>query len=156
MQVGWYSVVISHVHASTYCCIILILHVVNDDDEELKVEPNHFASLLRSNQQNSTGSSSQNCKRNANTDIQKKMAKAFGEMISESVDQLKTITNSFVKGSKPRLDIVVELAKMDLFIDDQIKALQLILDKVSDERTFLTLDDAMREVFVSLIWAREL
>ncbi|CAL9016555.1 unnamed protein product, partial [Prunus brigantina] len=65
---------------------------VNDDDEEVEVDPDHSASLPRSNQQNSAGSSSRHRKRNADTDIQKEMAKAFGEMISESVDQLKTIT----------------------------------------------------------------
>ncbi|KAL6295871.1 hypothetical protein ACE6H2_004013 [Prunus campanulata] len=78
-------------------------------------------------------------RRNADTDIQKEMAKAFGEMISESVDQLKTITNSLVKGFEPRPDI------------DQIKALRLILEKASDERTFLTLDGAMRKAFVLLL-----
>lgn len=79
------------------------------------------------------------------------MAKAFGEMISESIDQLKTITNSLVKGSEPRPDIAAELAKMDLSINDQIKALRLILEKASDERTFLTLDGFMRKAFVLLL-----
>ncbi|KAL6289189.1 hypothetical protein ACE6H2_006699 [Prunus campanulata] len=124
---------------------------VNDDDEEVEVEPDHSSSLPRSNQQNSAGSSSRNRKRNADTDIQKEMAKSFGEMISESVDQLKTITNSLVKGSEPRPDIAAELAKMDLSINDQIKALRLILEKASDERTFLTLDGAMRKAFVLLL-----
>ncbi|KAL6284403.1 hypothetical protein ACE6H2_015332 [Prunus campanulata] len=96
---------------------------VNDDDEEVEVEPDHYASLPRSNQQNSAGSSNLNRKRNADTDIQKEIAKAFGEMIYESVDQLKTITNSLMKGSKPRPDIAAELAKMHLSINDQIKAL---------------------------------
>ncbi|KAI5334614.1 hypothetical protein L3X38_024747 [Prunus dulcis] len=111
----------------------------NNDDEEVEVEPDHSASLPRSNQQNSASLSNRNCKRNADTGIQKEMAKAFGEMISESVDQLKTITNSLMKGSKPRPDIAAELAKMHLSINDQIKALRLILEKASDERTFLTL-----------------
>ncbi|CAL2234801.1 unnamed protein product [Prunus armeniaca] len=130
---------------------------VNDDDEEVEVDPDHSASLSRSNQQNSASSSSRHRKRNADTDIQKEMAKAFGEMISEFGDQLKTITNSLVKGSKPRPDIAAELAKMDLSINDQIKALRLILEKASDERTFLTLDGAMRKAFVLLLLgAREL
>ncbi|XP_034203562.1 uncharacterized protein LOC117618043 [Prunus dulcis] len=130
---------------------------VNDDDEEVEVEPDHSTSLPRSNQQNSASSSSRHRKRNADTDIQKEMAKAFGEMISKSIDQLKTITNSLVKGSEPRPDIAAELAKMDLSINDQIKALRLILEKASDERTFLTLDGAMRKAFVLiLLGAREL
>lgn len=124
---------------------------VNDDDEEVEVDPEHSASLPRSNQQNSASSSSRHRKRNVDTDIQKEMAKAFGEMISESVDQLKTITNSLVKGSELRPDIAAELAKMDLSINDQIKALRLILEKASDERTFLTLDGAMRKTFVLLL-----
>ncbi|XP_008234891.1 PREDICTED: uncharacterized protein LOC103333774 [Prunus mume] len=130
---------------------------VNDDDEEVEVDPEHSASLPRSNQQNSASSSNRHRKRNADTDIQKEMAKAFGEMISESVDQVKTITNSLVKGSEPRPDIAAELAKMDLSINDQIKTLRLILEKASDERTFLTLDGAMRKAFVLLLLgAREL
>ncbi|CAB4278734.1 unnamed protein product [Prunus armeniaca] len=130
---------------------------VNDDDEEIEVDLDHSASLPRSNQQNSASSSSRHRKRNADTNIQKEMAKAFGEMISEFVDQLKTITNSLVKGSEPRPNIAAELAKMDLSINDQIKALRLILEKASDERTFLTLDGAMRKALVLLLHgAREL
>ncbi|CAL9018491.1 unnamed protein product [Prunus brigantina] len=82
------------------------------------------------------------------------MAKAYGEMISESIGQLKTITNCLVKGSEPRPNIAVELAKMDLSINDQIKVLRLILEKASDERTFLTLDGAMRKAFVLLLLGR--
>ncbi|CAL8116662.1 unnamed protein product [Prunus armeniaca] len=124
---------------------------VNDDDEEVEVEPDHSASLPRSNQQNSASSSSRHRKRNADIGIQKEMTKAFGEMISEFVDQLKTITNSLVKGSEPRPDIATELAKMDMSINDQIKALRLILEKASDERTYLTLDGTMRKTFVLLL-----
>ncbi|KAI5315221.1 hypothetical protein L3X38_044397 [Prunus dulcis] len=136
----------------------LVHHIdVNDDDEEVEVEPDHSASLPRSNQQNSASSSSRHCKRNADTNIQKEITKAFGEMISESIDQLKAITNSLVKGSEPRPDIAAELPKMDLSINDQIKAPRLILEKASDERTFLTLDGAMRKAFVLLLFgAREL
>ncbi|CAL2238467.1 unnamed protein product [Prunus armeniaca] len=124
---------------------------VNDDDEEVEVEPDHSASLPRSNQQNSASSSSRHRKRNVDIGIQKEMTKAFGEMIYEFVDQLKTITNSLVKGSEPRPDIATELAKMDMSINDQIKALRLILEKASDERTYLTLDGTMRKTFVLLL-----
>ena len=51
----------------------------------------------------------------------------------------------------PKPEIASELSKMDLSIEDQIKALNILFEKPQNERTFLSLDGAMKIVFVLML-----
>ncbi|RXH75528.1 hypothetical protein DVH24_030249 [Malus domestica] len=46
----------------------------------------------------------------------------------------------------PKPKIALELSKMDLSIGEQIKALNILFEKPQNERTFLSLDGAMKKI----------
>ncbi|KAB2634946.1 hypothetical protein D8674_041362 [Pyrus ussuriensis x Pyrus communis] len=80
------------------------------------------------------------------------LAMAFKEMLSESVDKLGEVLQvAFGKGVDPKPEIVSELSKMDLSIEDQIKALNILFEKPQNERTFSYLDGAMKKAFVLML-----
>ncbi|KAB2598634.1 hypothetical protein D8674_001554 [Pyrus ussuriensis x Pyrus communis] len=80
------------------------------------------------------------------------LAVAFKEMLSESVDKLGEVLQvAFGKGVDQNLEIVSELSKMNLSIEDQIKALNILFKKPQNERTFLSLDGAMKNAFVLML-----
>ncbi|RXH81325.1 hypothetical protein DVH24_005239 [Malus domestica] len=66
---------------------------------------------------------------------------AFKEMLSESMDKLVD----------PKPEIASELSKIDLSIKDQIKTLNIFFEKPQNERTFLSLDGAMKKAFVLML-----
>ncbi|XP_050103680.1 uncharacterized protein LOC126583374 [Malus sylvestris] len=51
----------------------------------------------------------------------------------------------------PKLEIASKLSKMNLSIEDQIKALNILFKKPQNERTLLSLDGAMKKAFVLML-----
>ncbi|CAN6577270.1 unnamed protein product [Malus baccata var. baccata] len=77
---------------------------------------------------------------------------AFKEMLSESMDKLgQVLQTAFRKGVDPKPEIASELSKIDLSIEDQIKTLNILFEKPQNERTFLSLDGAMKKAFVLML-----
>ncbi|XP_018504159.2 uncharacterized protein LOC108867582 [Pyrus x bretschneideri] len=116
-------------------------HINEDEDEAETSSP----SVAR----RSSSSSTRKRKRATNDND---LALAFKEMLSESVDKLGEVLQvAFGKGVDPKPEIVSELSKMDLSIDDQIKALNILFEKPQNKRTFSSLDGAMKKAFVLML-----
>ncbi|CAN6586394.1 unnamed protein product [Malus baccata var. baccata] len=117
---------------------------INEDEDEDEVETSSPSVARRS-----SSSSTRKRKRAANDND---LAVAFKEMLSESVDKLgEVLQAAFGKGVDPKPEIASELSKMDLSIEDQIKALNILFEKPQNERTFLSLDGAMKKAFVLML-----
>ncbi|RXH77765.1 hypothetical protein DVH24_039736 [Malus domestica] len=111
---------------------------------------NHNSARRRNLQLALRNSSTKKRKRSAANDND--LAVTFKEMISESVDKLDEILQAvFGKGVDSKPKIASELSKMDLSIEDQIKALIILFEKPHNERTFLSLDGAMKKSFVLML-----
>ncbi|XP_068311119.1 uncharacterized protein [Pyrus communis] len=115
---------------------------INEDEDEAKTSSPSVA-------RRSSSSSTRKRKRATNDND---LAVAFKEMLSESVDMLgEVLLVAFGKGVDPKLEIVSELSKMDLSIEDQIKALNILFEKPLNERTFSSLYGAMKKDFVLML-----
>ncbi|KAB2612663.1 hypothetical protein D8674_034979 [Pyrus ussuriensis x Pyrus communis] len=113
---------------------------INEDEDEAEVETSSPSIARRS-----SNSSTKKRKRSATNDNDHAMT--FKEMLSETVDKLgEVLQATFGKGVDPKPKIASELSKMDFSIEDQIKALNILFEKPQNERTFLSLDGAMKKI----------
>ncbi|CAN6545397.1 unnamed protein product [Malus baccata var. baccata] len=108
---------------------------INEDEDEVETSSPFVA-------RQSSSSSTQKRKRVANDND---LVVAFKEMLFESMDKLgEVLQAAFGKGVDPKPEIASELSKMDLSIEDQINALNILFKKPQNERTVLSLDGAMK------------
>ncbi|KAB2609183.1 hypothetical protein D8674_012374 [Pyrus ussuriensis x Pyrus communis] len=111
---------------------------------------NHNLARRRNQQLALRNSSTKKRKRSAANDND--IAVTFKEILSESIEKLgEVLQAAFGKGVDPKPEIASELSKMDLSIEDQIKALNILFEKPQNERTFLSLDGTMKKSFVLML-----
>ncbi|CAN6687238.1 unnamed protein product [Malus baccata var. baccata] len=104
---------------------------INEDEDEDEVETSSPSVARRS-----SSSSTRKRKRAAN---------------DNDLDLGEVLQAAFGKGVDPKPEIASELSRMDLSIEDQIKALNILFEKPQNERTFLSLDGAMKKAFVLML-----
>ncbi|KAB2621253.1 hypothetical protein D8674_023435 [Pyrus ussuriensis x Pyrus communis] len=117
---------------------------INEDEDEAEVETSS-PFIARHSSNSSTK------KRKMSVANDNDLVVAFKEMFFESIDKLGEILQAaFRKGMDPKLEIASKLSNMDLSVEDRIKALNILFEKPQNERTFLSLDGAMKKSFVYL------